>query len=127
MSSHRILVTDDDPAIRDVLTRFLTARGFEVLTAADGREALKILKSDPPDIVLLDIAMPRLNGIEVLRRMQADGIDVGVIMISGHPDEDAAKKSLQLGAADFIVKPFDFTYLETSLMAKLATIDEDEG
>ena len=88
-------------------------------------EVMRLLREDPPDIILLDIDMPKLSGLEVLRRIQSESIDIGVIIISGHPDEEAAKKSLTMGASDFIVKPFDFSYLETSLMAKLLTLGFD--
>ncbi len=93
-------------------------------TSADGDEAMKVLREDPPDVVLLDIDMPKLNGLEVLRRIQSEEIKVGVIIISGHPDQEAARTSLTLGATDFIVKPFDFAYLEASLLAKLVTLDK---
>lgn len=121
----RVLVADDDFYIRHVLDRFLSERGYAVTTAADGEEVMRLLRGDPPDIILLDIDMPKLSGLEVLRRIQSESIDVGVIIISGHPDEEVAKKSLTMGAADFIVKPFDFAYLETSLMAKLLTLGSD--
>ena len=117
-SFDRVLVVDDDPIIRKMLTRFLLARDFEVETAADGQEALDALRRGGIDVVLLDIEMPKLNGLEVLERFQIEGIDVGIIMISG-ADETAARKSLQMGASDFVVKPFDLDYLATSLMVKL--------
>jgi len=115
----RVLVVDDDPYTRDILDRFLTERGFEVESANDGEEALRSIESYEPDIVLLDIRMPRMDGIECLAHIVDDELECGVIMISGEADLEVARETLQGGAADFIFKPFDLGYLETSLMAKL--------
>jgi len=115
----RVLVVDDDSHTRDILDRFLSERGLEVESANDGEEALRFIESYEPDIVLLDIRMPRMDGIECLARIVEDDLECGVIMISGEADVDVARETLQSGAADFIFKPFDLNYLETSLMAKL--------
>lgn len=115
----RVLVVDDDPYTRDILNRFLSERAFDVHTAKDGEAALSALPEVEPDVVLLDIRMPGIDGIEVLRRIIEDEVDVGVIMISGAADEEVARGTLKTGAADFIYKPFDLDYLETSLLAKL--------
>jgi DNA-binding NtrC family response regulator len=119
----RVLVVDDEFSVRDVLCRFLDERGYEVDSAEDGERALRKIQAQPPDIVLLDLKMPRLGGIELLRRLRDDGLNVAVITISGHADVETARESLQLGAADFINKPFDLEYLETSLLAKLLLLD----
>lgn len=118
----RVLIVDDDPFARDILSRFLGEKGFAVEVAVDGERALETMKTFAPDIVLLDIRMPNMDGIECLKRITDDGIDCGVIMISGEADADLARKTLTMGAADFIYKPFDLEYLETSLLAKLLTM-----
>ena len=118
----RVLVVDNDSSIREVLNRFLSERSFDVQTAADGVEALKSMATYQPDIVLLDIRMPEMDGIEALEKIVEAGFDCGVIMISGAADHDVAKKTLLMGAADFICKPFDLDYLETSLLAKLLSM-----
>jgi DNA-binding NtrC family response regulator len=118
----RVLIADDDPFTRDVLSRFLGEKGFEVDVAVDGERALKAIETFAPDIVLLDIRMPNMDGLECLQRITDDGIDCGVIMISGEADVDMARQTLTMGAADFIYKPFDLEYLETSLLAKLITM-----
>ena len=115
----RVLIADDDPFTRDVLSRFLTERGFEIETAADGELALAGVESFGPDVVLLDIRMPVMDGIECLERISENHSGCGVIMISGEADGELAAKTLTMGAADFIFKPFDLEYLETSLLAKL--------
>ena len=119
----RILVADDDENIRRLLRRFLTDRGYQVDVACDGIEALEALRRDGPDLLLLDIEMPNLGGMAVLQQIEQEGIPVAIIMISGLADEETARKSLALGAADFITKPFDFNYLNTSLAAKLMTLE----
>lgn len=118
----RVLVADDDPHTRDILNRFLSERGFEVATANDGELALSEIDQFAPDVILLDIRMPNMDGVECLQRIVADGTDCGVIMISGEADVDQARETLTMGAADFIFKPFDLEYLETSLLAKLLTM-----
>jgi len=115
----RVLIADDDPFTRDVLSRFLTERGFEIETAADGKLALAAMESFEPDVVLLDIRMPVMDGIECLERIAENHSGCGVLMISGEADGELAAKTLTMGAADFIFKPFDLEYLETSLLAKL--------
>ena len=119
----RVLVVDDEHSVRDVLCRFLAERGYVVDAAEDGEKALGMILDEVPDIVLLDLKMPRLGGIDLLKRLRDEGVNVAVITISGHADEDTARESLQLGAADFINKPFDLEYLETSLLAKLLLLD----
>lgn len=115
----RVLVVDDDPFTRDILRRFLDEKEFEVETAIDGERALAAIRSFEPDIVLLDIRMPVMDGIECLQHIADEHFDCGVIMISGEADTDLARKTLTMGAADFIYKPFDLDYLETSVLAKL--------
>jgi len=118
----RVLVADDDPHTREILSRFLGERGFDIATASDGELALAEIGKFQPDVVLLDIRMPNMDGVECLRRIIADELDCGVIMISGEADVDQARMTLTMGAADFIYKPFDLEYLETSLLAKLLTM-----
>ena len=118
----RVLIADDDPFIRDILRRFLGEKGFDVEVAIDGKSTLEAIETFAPDIVLLDIRMPNIDGVECLQRIADDDIDCGVIMISGEADVALARKTLTMGAADFIYKPFDLEYLETSLLAKLITM-----
>jgi len=118
----RVLIADDDPFTRDILTRFLGEKGFEVESAVDGQRALDAIEAFRPDVVLLDIRMPVMDGLECLEHITDNGCDCGVIMISGEADADVARKTLTMGAADFIYKPFDLEYLETSLLAKLITM-----
>ncbi|MFQ5744516.1 MAG: response regulator [Acidobacteriota bacterium] len=121
--ANRILVADDESSVREILRRFLEERGFQVETAADGEEALAIIRQGQTDLLLLDLKMPKLDGLELLQRIEEEGLEVAVITISGAADEETARESLRRGAADFITKPFDLMYLETSLMAKLLLLE----
>ena len=122
--ARKILIVDDDPNIRKTLARILTDWGYEASGAADGLAALEAIRSAPPALVLLDMQMPGMGGLEFLKAVRAVQPDLAVIMITGVEDEEQAKKSMELGASDYIVKPFDFDYLRDSVRAKLATVLE---
>lgn len=124
-SASRILVIDDDPGVQDVLSRFLGGKGYQVTIAVDGEAGLKALMEEPPNMVLLDLDLPKLSGLELLRRIQREQIDVKIIAISGHPmaEELLGPDSLRLGVLQFIVKPFDLDYLEAKLMDELTAMD----
>jgi DNA-binding response OmpR family regulator len=115
----RILVVEDEKETREFLSEFLTLRGYHVLTACDGLEALTTVKNERPHIVLLDIRMPGLDGIEVLRRIRALDKEVGVIMVTAVKDEKVGEYALKLGASDYITKPINLDDLEKSVYAKL--------
>ena len=116
----RALVVDDEASIRSLLSRFLIRRGFEVETASDGEEALAMIVESPPDILVMDLYMPKVNGHEVLKKIQDNEIDVGVICtISGYASEDDARECLRLGAADHLAKPLDLKQLDWSIRLRL--------
>ncbi len=115
----RVLVVDDEPQVVELLQEFLAAKGYQVLTASDGEEALRKVKEERPHVVLLDVRMPKMNGLEVLRRMREIDHEVGVIMVTGVMEEETGRQALQLGAFDYITKPLDLKYLERSLWVKL--------
>ncbi|MFQ5742020.1 MAG: response regulator transcription factor [Acidobacteriota bacterium] len=122
-TTNHILVVDDEADVCDLLSRFLTRRGYRVDTANDGESALEAVRQNEPDIVLLDIRLPKIDGLSVLRKLRQESNGVAIITMSGVADEDTARKSLELGAADFITKPFNLPYLETSLLAKLILLE----
>ena len=121
--TNHILVVDDESDVRDLLSKFLTRRGYEVDTASDGLAAIEAIRNTHPDIVLLDIRLPKIDGLSVLQQVRDEGGNTAIITMSGIADEDTARKSLELGAADFITKPFNLPYLETSLLAKLILLE----
>lgn len=115
----RILVVDDEPEILGVLAEYLKDKGFDVLQAVSGEEALRRLPEFRPHLVLLDIMMPGLSGVETLRRIKDVARETAVIMVSGIEDVETARQTLALGAADYITKPVDFEYLDSVLQVHL--------
>ena len=103
----KILVVDDEETIRDLLSTFLTADGYEVITAADGAEALELAKTESPQVILMDVKMPGLDGIEACKRLKSEEKTkfIPVIMITGY--QDRAVEAYLEGADDFVNKPFD--------------------
>jgi two-component system response regulator AtoC len=118
----RVLVVDDEPEAVELLQEFLQAKGYEVSTASDGAEALRKVKEERPHLLLLDIHMPKMDGLEVLRQLRAIDQEVGVIMVTGVNEEAIGRQAMALGAFDYIVKPLDLPYLERSLWYKLTTM-----
>lgn len=115
-----VLVVDDEAQTRAMLTELLTQQGYRVRSAADGAAAVRAVLNAAPDVVLLDIAMPGLGGIEALTAIRAIAPEVKVIMVSGQGDLDLAKRALAYGAFDYITKPVDPAYLTVSLQVALA-------
>jgi DNA-binding NtrC family response regulator len=110
-----ILLVDDEADIREVLNISLSDIGYEVLTAENGANALNIFKNTDIPVVITDIKMPGIDGIELLRKIKREKPDTEVIMLTGHGDLDLAIKSLKYEATDFITKPIDDEALEIAL------------
>jgi DNA-binding response OmpR family regulator len=119
----KILVVDDDAIVLNLLKRFLEKKNYEVLTAANGLEAMEQVRKEAPRIVLLDIYMPRKSGLEVLKEIKEFNPDIGVIMVTAVTDEAVGRSALTMGAFDYILKPFDLDYLEKVLWWKLRLMD----
>lgn len=113
----RILVVDDMPENAMVLRSFLEPLGYRVEYAAHGEEALDRVDSDPPDVILLDIAMPGMNGFEVCRRLKQnpDTVHIPVVIITGMADKETNVEAVKCGADDFLIKPFDRILLEARI------------
>jgi DNA-binding response OmpR family regulator len=105
MGAVRVLIVDDEAIVRDVLTRYLEQEGFRVDSAADGEEALELATRSRPDVVLLDLMLPKVDGLEVFRRIRAHD-DIPVVMITARGDEVDRVVGLELGADDYVAKPF---------------------
>ena len=112
----RVLVVDDDPAILRTLTISLRARGHEVLTAADGRTALDACRDDKPDVLILDLGLPDVSGVDVLRQVRSYS-QVPVIVLSARHGSDDKVLALDLGADDYVTKPFGMDELVARLRA----------
>src|SRR3954447_8219161 len=114
-----VLVVDDEATIRQALERALRLEGFAVETAAGGHAALEAVARRPPAVMVLDVTMPDLDGVSVLRRLRGDGIDVPVCILSARDDVDDRVAGLQAGADDYLVKPFALAELTARLQALL--------
>jgi len=108
----RILVIDDNPHVVDILGRYLGEEGYGVLSALTSDEGLKLAILSRPELVLLDIALPGTDGIELLKRIRSINPTSRVIMVTGNMDPALARKCLELGALAYIDKPFDLVYLK---------------
>ncbi len=113
-----IMVVDDEPAIRILLKRCLEPEDYDVITASDGDSALAAMKKCQPDLVVLDILMPGLNGFEVLELIR-QRFDIPVIMLSGKQEVTTVRDALILGADDYLRKPFHTRELVARIRAKL--------
>lgn len=111
----RILVVDDEPEFREMLAEYLVGEGFEVLEADSGEAALPHVPSWGPDLVLLDLMMNGIGGLETLRRIKIIRPETCVIMVTAVDDLDVARSALAAGAADYVTKPFTFQYLDAVL------------
>jgi two-component system response regulator (stage 0 sporulation protein F) len=115
----RILVVDDEAPVREVLSEYFTTQGYTVDAAASGNDALAAVRRARPDLVLLDIRMPGIDGVEILRRIRELDEDLAVIMVTANEDVVLARETLKLGAFDYVAKPFDFSYLDRAVAAAL--------
>ena len=126
MQNIRILVVDDDPEIASFIRRGLAYEGYSVDTAADGNEALSKARDREPDLVILDIMMPGIDGIEVAKRLRAGG-EVPIIMLTARGTTADKVAGLESGADDYLVKPFEFDELLARIRALLRRHQTKEG
>jgi two-component system response regulator AtoC len=119
----QILVVDDEPNLRRVLSAQLERDGYDVHTAEDGEQALTILKEHHIDLVITDLRMPRIDGMELLRRAQKLDAELPVVMITAHGTVDNAVEALKTGAFDYLTKPFDQVEVRTIVAKALKTRD----
>jgi len=108
-----ILVVDDEKDICTVLSNSLSQEGYRVLTAHNGKMALQLTKKEKPDLILLDIKMPIMDGIEVLKKIKRIKRKPVVIMLTAYGTLETARKAMKLGAYDYITKPFDLFFLKS--------------
>jgi two-component system response regulator MprA len=113
----RVLVVDDDPPLRRMLERTLAAEGFEVTVAADGAAALSAAERSAPDVIVLDVAMPALDGLAVCRRLRSKGLPTPILMLTARDAVPDRVAGLQAGADDYLVKPFAVSELIARLRA----------
>jgi two-component system response regulator MprA len=126
-SMARVLVVDDEPAVRRALERALRLENHEVVLAADGEEALDSLVSTPADAIVLDVLMPRLDGLEVCRRLRKAGDRTPILMLTARDAIDDRVEGLDVGADDYLVKPFALRELQARLRALLRRSGDGAG
>ena len=107
----KILVVDDEETVREMLVTYLETEGYDVGTADSGVTALQVIEEFNPQVVLLDIRMPDMDGLQCLRLIMKQNPDIAVVMMSGFVSEQIAKKTLELGAFDYINKPISLEHL----------------
>lgn len=122
----RILVVDDEPEFREMLAEYLVGEGFEVLEAGSGEEALPRVPSWGPDLILLDLMMNGIGGLETLRRIKIIRPETCVIMVTAVDDLEVARSALAAGAADYVTKPFTFQYLDAVLAIHVMADQTDQ-
>ncbi|MBI3978481.1 MAG: response regulator transcription factor [Chloroflexi bacterium] len=121
----RILVVDDDPAVLSVLKRGLAYEGFAVDTAGSGSEGLAIARDRPPDLVILDVMMPGLDGLQVLDRLRAADVQLPILLLTARDAPADQVQGLERGADDYVVKPFTFEVLLARVRALLRRREAD--
>ncbi|MDD4179861.1 MAG: response regulator [Candidatus Margulisbacteria bacterium] len=121
----RILVVDDEPDVASLLTLMLKSQGYEVIAAGDGQEALEKARSENPDLILLDVMLPRLDGYKVARMLKFDEnySHIPIIMLTAKIQDRDKQTGLEMGANDYVTKPFD----TAQLLAKIKDILEKKG
>ncbi len=122
MKKTKIMIVDDDPGILYSLSLTLRKEGYEVVTAADGKECLQLIKKEDPQVVYMDIAMPEVNGLEALQQLKEQGIDIPVIVMTGHGTMQNAIRAVQLGVYEYVTKPLDREKIKLTTKRALETL-----
>ncbi len=117
-----LLVVDDEIEVCDFLTNYFSDKGYTVSSATSGEEALHRSRATHPDLVLLDVRMPGISGLEVLHRLRKEENPSKVVMITAIEDPQVIEEAKRLGAEDYIVKPFDLDYLDKVVLRKITTL-----
>ena len=123
----KILVVDDEEYICEILHEFLSLQGYQVDTAANGEDALKKYEADLPDVVLLDIKMPGMGGVDILRRIKEIDSKPGIVMLSAFGDEETVNEVLQMGADYYLQKPVEFDRLMDILISLQESFDTGDS
>jgi DNA-binding NtrC family response regulator len=106
MSQASVLIVDDEPLVRQTLSEWMRRKNFRVFEAEDGRQAMERIRRDEPDIVISDVVMPGMDGVQLLKEAKADIADIPFLMISGFPSRTTAADLMKHGASDYLPKPF---------------------
>lgn len=112
MTKRTLLFVDDEPHLLDIHKKFFEPKGFRVLTAENGQKGLALARKEKPSVMILDIRMPQMDGVEVLKRLRKKDKETKVIMLTGYGTADYLRVSSELGITDFISKPFSLDALQ---------------
>jgi len=115
----KILIVDDDQAVCNMLKKFLTKEGYQTTSVLTGQEGIKKVRQEEFQAVLLDIKLPDIDGLEVLKRIREFYKKIIIVMITAVKDDEVGRKCLDFGADDYIIKPLGLTYLKNVLLVKL--------
>lgn len=115
----KILVVDDDPDVRDLLSKFLILKGFEVFEASRGEKGLEVARSQKPDLIILDMMMPGISGLEILKALKKESPQTPVLVLSAVDEEKKAREAIQLGAYDYVVKPIQLEEFSSNFLNRL--------
>jgi len=126
MHSHTLLYAEDDPLIRENLLYILRDYFDQILIVTNGNEALKVYKEQDPDVVLLDICMPGINGLDVAKRIRHENEEIPIIMLTGHSDRERLLDAVSLKLEAYLVKPVDFTQLSETLNRTIEKINDSQ-
>jgi DNA-binding response OmpR family regulator len=111
MDEYRVLIVDDEEELVTTIAERLQIRGIQAETSTDGETALKMIETNPPQVVVLDVMMPGMGGIEVLQRMKAQNLKIPVILLTGYGSTEQGMEGMKLGAFDYLMKPCDLNNL----------------
>lgn len=119
LTARKLLVIDDEAAVRSVLVMFFQRKGYQVIEASSGEEGVEKARLMEPSIVLLDINMGGMNGLETLKKLLSEFPKLGVVMATGDENDEKVRQAMEIGAYGYVLKPFDFLYLELVVTSRL--------
>jgi len=122
MDEYRVLIVDDEEELVTTIAERLQIRGMQAQTATDGETALKMIEANPPQVVVLDVMMPGIGGIEILKRMNAQNLQIPVILLTGYGSTEQGKEGMELGAFDYLMKPCDLNMLISKIQEAVKSL-----
>ena len=114
-----LLIVDDEASVRHLLREFFQTKHYRTLEAENGKQAIELVRSENPSVVLLDVVMPVMDGLTALHKLLEINPKLGVVMVTGQRDDQTVKKAMEAGAYSYVLKPFDLLYLELVVLSKL--------
>ena len=126
MTEKKVLVVDDEPLFCEMVSKFLVGKGYSVVEAYGGEEAITIYSEDRPDLVVLDVRMPGKDGLETLQELRASDPEASVIMVTAVLDDEVVGQAMADGALDYITKPLNLHSLELAIKMRLGLVVSEE-